>query len=382
MIFLLGPLEVEISGDHPVRALIEQELTLSGASRHGSAMMEIQISSEPPAPMDGVQLSGSRLELRHSVSHLEGVLRVSTGIKRGPTLYTVDIAGDLRGTDPVRVVVYLAENLATWARFVSPVTRIVSRDSSTLLEIAAKNVIYEIIDTLAAYRLPIVDAALLHSSALARNGRAVVLAGTGGVGKSTSLLAAMAQDPSWSYMSDDMVVVESDGTISRHPKRIQVYAYNVDKLPGMRATVMSHMSPWNRRLWMSRSRVLGPKQARIRLSADELFGSERVAEVGQLGSAVWIRPAPKGEPSVDQLDAAELGRRASVALVDEVWDFARLLNLGSLLTRESISVAEFQTDVESVLATAFSAVPCYELTIPYGADPQLLLSAFTSVVDW
>lgn len=378
----LGPLKLTISGDHPARRLIEDELSTSGGSRIFRAQMDVGVASRIPEQSEAVQLSGSRLELRHSVSFQSETLRVSTGIKRGPTLYTVDIEGDFHRADSLRVMVYLPDGLAKWDRIASPITRLASRDSSTLLEIAAKNTIYEIIDTVGAYRLPMIDATMLHASALSRNGRAVVLAGTGGVGKSTTLLAAMEQDPTWSYVSDDMLILESNGRISRHPKRIQVYAYNVAALPALESSILSRMSTGRRRTWEVRARVLGPKQARVRIDAEDLFGSHRVEDITQLGVAAWVRPIAVGAPSIIRLEAAELARRSSIALVDEVWDFARLLNTGCLLTQGAISVSAFQTQVEEVMATAFEAIPCYELSVPYGADPRLLLDVMSSVVDW
>jgi hypothetical protein len=379
----LGPLRLEITGSGPVRELIEAELEYPSDLVPTLRTLEISIVHAKPPGTERAMLSGSRLDLRHSVGETSGHgLRLSMGLKRSVTLYTVDIEGDLLGSAPVRATIFLPPNLETWARYTGPVARAVSRDSSTLIEVAAKNVIYEIIDTLAGYRLLGLGASILHSAAMSRDGRCVAITGTGGVGKSTSLLATMEQEPSVSYMSDDMMIVDTESHVYRHPKKVQVYEYNLSQLPKMRSLVMQRLTPRRRRLWDFRVLALGPKQARMRLSAEALFGPDRVDHVGTLGAVVWVKPSPSGEPTIGTISGDILARKSAIALVDELWDFGRLLNLGSLLSPDMISIAEFQELTTAVLSSALTDVPCYELTVPYRSDPTQLVESLSSVVDW
>lgn len=379
----LGPLLLQFSGSSPIRELIETELTRPNHGEASLRSLEIAISHAVPPVVEGPVITGSRLNLRHSVGELDtGGLRLSMGVKRSVTLYTVDLEGDLLGPDPVRATIYLPAHLEAWSRYTGPIARVMSRDSSTLLQVAAKNVIYEIIDTLASYRLLGIDASILHSAAISHDGRAVAITGTGGVGKSTSLLAAMDQHTDLSYLSDDMLIVDSEAHLYRHPKKIQVYEYNLSRLPNTRSAVMDSMTANRQRLWNSRVRALGPKQARIRMSAEELFGKDRVDDHGVLSAVMWVRSVSVGEPGVHRTDGVDLAQRAATALVDELWDFGRLLNLGSLLSNDVPSTAEFHNRAVSVLSNAFNEIPCYELTVPYGADPTQLVGSLRSVMEW
>jgi hypothetical protein len=58
---------------------------------------------------------------------------------------------------------------------------------------------------LVAYRVALLGGVVLHSAAIARDGRAFVLVGHSGAGKSTS--SALALDAGWEVLSDDMNVV-------------------------------------------------------------------------------------------------------------------------------------------------------------------------------
>jgi len=379
----LGPLQLNFSGSSPIRDLIEAELTYLNDQEAPLRSMEISITHASPPIADGAAMTGSRLDLRHSVGELNGRgLRFSMGLKRSVTLYTVDLEGDLLGSDPIRVTIYLPRRLEVWSKYTELIVRGTSRDSSTLLEVAAKNVIYEIIDALASYRLLGVDASFLHAAAIAHDRKAVAIAGTGGVGKSTSLLAAMDRHRALSYLSDDRLIVDSGARLYRHSKKVQVYEYNLSQLPGTRSAVMDRMTPHRRRLWDLRVRTLGPKQARIRVSAEDLFGKSRVDDQSALSAVMWVRSTRNGEPSIQSANGNDIARKCAIALVDELWDFGRLLNLGSLLSDDVISTAEFHNKTMDVLSKAFSEIPCYDLTVPYGADPTELVDTLRSVMEW
>jgi len=376
----LGRLVIEFDGSHPVRDLIESELGITPAGMAGPDLT-INIGADPPQGA-GPRLSGSRLALRHSVANIDGALRVSMGMKYGGTFYTVDVHDPLLEAGNVRVDVYLGKNLKAWSRVTTPLARLFSRDASNLLETAAKNVIYEIIDPLAEYRLLSVGSSLVHASGLNRSGRTVLLAGTGGVGKSTSLLSAMSSDTSLAYIGDDMVVVDRDGTVYRHPKRIQVYAYNVGGNPKVRRRVLAGMSRGRRLLWRTRAGLLGAKQSRTRVRAEELFGAERVDDRGELGCVIWLTTTSKGRPGIEPMEASTLAGRCGVALLDELWDFNRLMSLGSLLMPDGVTSADLQARATEVYLAAFGPVPCFEMVVPYRADPMRLAEVALSVVDW
>ncbi len=376
----LGRLVIEFDGNHPVRDLIESELGTAQAGAAGPGLT-IHIGADPPRG-EGPRLSGSRLALRHSVTNIDGVLRVSMGMKYGGTFYTVDVHDPLLKPGNVRADVYIGKNLKAWSRVTTPLARLFSRDASNLLETAAKNVIYEIIDPLAEYRLLSVGSSLVHASGLNRRGRTILLAGTGGVGKSTSLLSAMSSDTSLSYIGDDMMVVDLDGTVHRHPKRIQVYAYNVAGNPDARRSLLADMSRGRRLLWRTRASLLGAKQSRTRVRAEELFGAGRVDDGGELGCVIWITPTTKGRPGIRATDASTLAGRCGVALLDELWDFNRLMSLGSLLMPDGVTSADLQARATEVYSAAFGSVPCFEMVVPYRTDPMHLADVALSVVDW
>jgi hypothetical protein len=307
---------------------------------------------------------------------------MSVGLRRGPTLYTVRLRTPIAEAGSFGVDVRLPRWLRSVDKATSPLATIATRDASSLAEVAAKNVIYEIIDSLVAYRLLRRGAAFLHAAGLERDGQAIVFTGSGGVGKSTSLLAAMSLDDDVRYLADDLLVVDRNGSVARHPKHTQIYQYNLSPLPELQAQVIAGLSTARRSLWATRSALLGPKQARVRLSPETLFGSRRVANTADMASVFWVMPARGGSPRSRPIPPGVIAERTTAALLDEIWDFARLLNIASLMSDHSMALAEFTQAVRSVHDRAFAGVGCFELTVPYGADPEALVEAAFDATGW
>ncbi len=147
----LGPISLVFEGSHSVRELVEAEL--GRPDPQAGQSLTISVETDPPVTT-GARIDGSRLMLRHSVAERDGGLRFTMGLKHASTLYTVDVGVDLQHEDsaPHRLSTS-PRHLDGWSHLSSPFARMLSRDTSSLLEIAAKTGSYEIIDGIAEYRL-------------------------------------------------------------------------------------------------------------------------------------------------------------------------------------------------------------------------------------
>lgn len=70
------------------------------------------------------------------------------------------------------------------------------------------------------------DLSLIHAATLSLNGEAILLAGTGGTGK-TSAMLALRKSKGLSFVSDDMAVVSRDGYVYPNLAWPKVYGYNL-----------------------------------------------------------------------------------------------------------------------------------------------------------
>ncbi|MEZ5175689.1 MAG: hypothetical protein R2823_05740 [Acidimicrobiia bacterium] len=374
---------MRITGDSATTPVIVDELTRSSPPTETKSWIDFDISDGIPKERPVVALAGSRLALKHGVGlHSNGVLRLHYGIKWAGTVYAVDLPAVPSSTSPMSVHIYLPRHLDRWSGATSGLLKVGSRDGSTLIQVAAKNVIYEIIDSLLAYQLLHNRSAMLHAAALCKGDRTAVLAGTGGVGKSTSLLAAMSRRQDLRYLGDDLIVIDENGRAFRHPKKVQVYDYNLDRLPETKTRLLDRLGPARRGLWTVRASWLGPKQVRMRVSAEDLFGAAQVADESQIDTVFWVVPGAVERVTSRPMDPGEAAQHAAAALVDEFWDFARLLNLGSVLTDRAMSLDAFYSDTLGVYRSAFSRGECYQLSVPRDAEPVEIVDSLSSLAGW
>ncbi len=98
---------------------------------------------------------------------------------------------------------------------------------------------------------------LLHASALERDGRGIILAGHGGVGKSTLALSLMA-DPSFRFMSDNLLLHDGERIYTLpEPIRLDASSMSAVRAEGFRPVasqvpLTAHKKPT---YWVDRSRL-------------------------------------------------------------------------------------------------------------------------------
>lgn len=87
-----------------------------------------------------------------------------------------------------------------------------------------EQVLHELILVPSAYFFN--DLSVVHAAVLAVNGKAILLAGTGGTGK-TSALLSLRNEENVSFVSDDIAIVSKDGYVHPNLAWPKVYGYNL-----------------------------------------------------------------------------------------------------------------------------------------------------------
>lgn len=361
----VGPVTLQVSGDNPVAGLIAEEL--GSASRSAdSPVLTFEIGDRTARTSSGASISGSRFLMRHEVGKYGDHLWGKLAAKGGLSLYEVDMSRHPLTKDPTTVRVQLQLASTVLDRLSRPLLRLGTRDYSSLVELIAKNAIYEIVDPLLWCKLLAFDATLVHAGAVAApDGRGVLLMGTGGVGKSTSTLSLVVER-GWKYIADDLAVI-AGGDVIRHPKRLQVYAYNADLVPGLSEPLLDGRPRVDQAVWKVRRRLLGSKQARRRVAADRLAGPDRVADSAPLRAAFFLTTARDADDVVVRpSDHRREARRAAAALLEEFWDFSRILNCANAIDAGMPSLSDLQVLTTAVLEKRLPSDATFELLIPPG----------------
>lgn len=379
--FQIGPVLVAIRGQGRVATHVRRELTDAAVEPGvGSPDLSLEISGKPFGFGAAVaSQSGSRFPYRFETILRDEGVSFSVAGRFGRPLYTIDLS------DPPLAPGILKGNLSVAFADASPLsgllsllTRVATRDFSTLTEVVAKNLLYEALDPLVWCRLLEKDASFVHAGAVATpDGQGVLLMGTGGVGKTTTVLD-LVRTGRWRYLGDDLVVVSPDG-LSRHPKHLQLYAYNSVLVPGVQERLLAPRSRIDRIMWHARLRALGPRQVRRRTSASAFFGQEAVAERAQLAAAVKLTTAlGASSVRVEPADREGLARQAASVICDEFWDFTRFLNSMATMTPNVATLGDVQELVSSTIERSLPDEACFEVGVPPGTPGAAISEALSS----
>jgi hypothetical protein len=155
----------------------------------------------------------------------------------------------------------------------------------------------------------------LHASAIERGDRRVAIVAGGAMGKTGSLLRLV--DDGWSYLSDDLTVLDDDGAIACSAASVSVFPHNLERVPGGEPGFLAGRPPVDRLLWRAHRR-LGRKGVRRKVAPADLFGMARVGVGGGLGEVVAVERADVDRLTTSAATAAEVARVASAHVEREL----------------------------------------------------------------
>ncbi len=238
-------------------------------------------------------------------------------------------------------------------------------------ERVAKNFMYNVFDYLTQLANLALGQSYLHASSFERDGRGVAMAAWGGVGKTTAMLKLVSEH-GWRFLSDDLGLVDDDATLWRTPKRMQVYAYNVEGQPQLRRTLMGRRSALDRVAWHLGRATAGLDKVRRRVSAEDLFGPERVASTAKLSQLFMMERADVPKLTVEPVDTREVVRRATATLMREVQPMGDLISAMYSGGRHPVlpSHRDFLERTAATLERALSGVPARLIRVPLRANPD------------
>lgn len=131
-----------------------------------------------------------------------------------------------------------------------------------------EQILHELVLVPSVYFFP--DLSLVHAAAISVNGKALLLAGTGGTGK-TSALLALRKDDRAGFLSDDIAVISQGGNVYPNLAWPKIYGYNlssyIEKKEVLRNRSMLDKLHFNTKLY------LNPKTVRRKIRPDRLYAS-------------------------------------------------------------------------------------------------------------
>lgn len=359
-VFQLGNVLIGLSGHGPVFESVCAEIRESLPTSGGKADVTFKFVDD----------------LRSVEYHRNGrVLVTPNGIR-------IDAGGIVYEVEPIICNVTLHVKMMS-SRL--PVPEFVSRSRDwnflTFAETKAKDFMYNVFDWITQIVNLANGQSYIHASSMCRDHQAVAIMAWGGVGKTTTMLK-LCTEGEWRFMSDDLGLIAEDGTLYRTPKRLQVYAYNLEGQSRLRNHLMGRRSLVDKAAFTYREKRFGPKKVRRRVSAEELLGPGRLADDAPLTDIIFLERSNVQDMTPKSVSTDELAERMAAIVMAEIEPY-------SSLAREAeagggkmpIPPAEIQQMTKEILKRAFTNRRAITLQVGESPTPNILAESISKYLN-
>ncbi len=220
-------------------------------------------------------------------------------------------------------------------------------------EIVAKNLIYDVLEPLAHGITVKEGTGFIHASAIARGKECALFTGEGGVGKTAMCLIASSMG--YDYLNDDLSLVDSEGICYHHPKRLQIYGYNLKDMQELKGRFFKGRGVMDRIQFVLRKIVFGPKKVRRRTPPKELF--DRIKQSARISKIFYLA---RGDDL--EIQKMEKGRFVESELNIIQKEFSDYLK--GLEQRDKSELNNFLMETKKLYNSLFDSTECLLVSVP------------------
>ena len=218
----------------------------------------------------------------------------------------------------------------------------------------------------------------LHCGIAENAGKAFVMCGTGGCGKTSTLMELLSKE-GFKYMAEDFGILGNDGMAYYMPKKMAIYQSdakykNPDVVKGLRKLPLTYRAHW-------KFFELCKQNPRYRFTPKELFGEERVAKEGTLDKVIYLSRVREDVPlTYSDISIEELCSKIRHASFRELKQLSEILNniraVGDAEIRNSYpELAQLEARYEQLLREGLTGKKIGLLEVPLKADPSEIVDA-------
>jgi hypothetical protein len=211
------------------------------------------------------------------------------------------------------------------------------------------------------------SATFVHGAAFEQNGKAVLLAGSGGCGKTSTLLLALKQ-PNTRYLAEDFATLSTDGDVYYTPKTVTLYRSDVEASSLQNPGVNS--SSFRRFAFLTRD-----KNPKLKVSPNALVGSSLGTRC-PLGLACMLVRTDASNFSLNPISVDELSWRIAQASMRELKPLAEILQMLSANAPHDYgfpSATDLEKRMLDTYHAVFSKADARLLVIPHKQPPSELI---------
>lgn len=226
----------------------------------------------------------------------------------------------------------------------------------------------------------------LHVSAFKNNsnGDLLLFGGAGGVGK-TSLELLFCGELNYSFVADDMVVVNTNSEVYPNLSYPKIYAYNLESNESMTNTLLKGRGLIDIAHWYIRKKVKGLSSVRRSVAVDKLYKTFEVDKVKATKYYFLFRTNTVSEIKVESVSKDMAISNSIRILKNEFYStFYRKIdlyeyncNLGKS-TSSLVSMLNIENNLNQVFNQFFNKVDSFIIKIPLKMEEKDFLTFFTN----
>jgi hypothetical protein len=211
-------------------------------------------------------------------------------------------------------------------------------------------------------------ATFCHSSAIERDGQAILFPACGGVGK-TSLMSHYV-DQGWNFLADDLCTLDSRGHASIHPLPMHIYKLHETRAADLVRKMLDGSTPWDRWWWRLCGMVKGPDQMVRWVKPGHVFGEQRLSHGGQVAKVFRLHRAHADAFRHEELAPSDVAAGIASNLFDEIPAPPQLAAaVGSCFRLDFVpEVGPMYDQIRRTCAAGLANATCYAITIPQQAN--------------
>lgn len=255
------------------------------------------------------------------------------------------------------------------------------------IELEAAKLRLAVLEPFLYYRLPTKGATLVHGSVVEREGKGLLIAGTGHIGK-TSLSLYFA-GKGLLYLGDDLTIVNSQGFALAYPEPVRVQEQHLDLIPNLEDKLLTN-SGSIRRYFIAKFLHSNPSELlnlRPRMKITELFQGANVGKESPIRTIVAVKRGSVLEPRIEKSDPEKV---AGILAAELFWEFEAghwrhnqyLLSPSAACGRDFLQEEqEHRSKVKEVLNSATKQSNNYILKVPYEINTSKVAGLIERIFD-
>lgn len=210
---------------------------------------------------------------------------------------------------------------------------------------------------------------LIHCSGFSVNNQeALLLGGTGGVGK-TSLELELAKKKQVGFLNDDIAILNKEGQVYPNLSWPKIYAYNLIDNPKIYDLIFARRSIDDKLAWKIKKGIFGSSKVRRTINPSELFSQATSFSPVPLKKYIFLSRGRYPELKLKQFSNKKVAELNITILKTEFSDFEKHVNwhqFNSALAdkKPMINLYEVHNNWLKINQNIFKDVDCYILEIP------------------